>query len=83
MSYKSKFSLIAMAAPLILTAQISVIGVSTTTTQMILQYVSPVEGACSLMVADMNRSITMTSAVQAGGQVTLQTFAPHGRLLAP
>ena len=75
-----KFSLLAMAAPLVLAAQITVTGVSTTTTQAILQYISPVETACSVRVADMDRAIEIASGMQANGQVTIQTNAPHGLL---
>jgi hypothetical protein len=68
------------AAPLALFAQINVTGVSTTVTQAILQYTSPIESACSLKVADMDRSIAIASATQSAGQVTVQTNAPHGLL---
>jgi hypothetical protein len=80
MAFATKFSMIGMAAPLVLYAQINVTGVSTTTTQAILQYISPVSGACSLQVADMQRAIAITSGGQASGQVTIQTAAPHGLL---
>jgi hypothetical protein len=68
------------AAPLALFAQINVTGVSTTVTQAILQYTSPVQAACSLKVADMDRSVSMASATQSSGQVTVQTNSPHGLL---
>jgi hypothetical protein len=68
------------AAPLALFAQINVTGVSTTATQAILQYTSPIQAACSLKVADMDRSLVMASATQSAGQVTVQTNAPHGLL---
>src|SRR5580658_3497900 len=68
------------AAPLALFAQINVTGVSTTETQAILQYTSPIQAACSLKVADMDRSLAMASATQSAGQVTVQTNAPHGLL---
>src|ERR1700685_2309188 len=67
-------------APLALFAQINVTSVSATTTQAILQYTSPIQGACSLKVADMDRALTMASATQSAGQVTVQTNAPHGLL---
>jgi hypothetical protein len=75
-----KVGLIVMAAPLVLAAQIDVAGVSTSTTQAILQYTSPVESACSLKVADMVRAITIVSGAQTSGQVTIRTSAPHGLL---
>ena len=80
MAFAFKFSLIGAAAPLVLCAQINVTGVSTTTTQAVLQYISPVPAPCSLQVADMNRSIAIMSGTQAGGQVTILTNAPHGLL---
>ena len=52
--------------------------VSTTATQAILQYSSPLDQACSLKVADMNRRIAVTTAVSAGGVVSITTRAPHG-----
>src|SRR5271157_3834184 len=54
-----------VAIPLIAVAQITVTGVSTTATQAILQYSSPVQQACSLKVADMNRLISIASGVSA------------------
>lgn len=71
---------VAFAASGQLPAQIAVAGVTTSATQAIIQYTAPVAQACSMQVADMNRSISITSAVQAGGQVTVQTAAPHGLL---
>jgi hypothetical protein len=68
------------AAPLALLAQIDVTGVSTTATQAILQYTAPIQAACSLKVADMDRSLAMASATQSAGQVTVQTNSPHGLL---
>ena len=68
------------AAPLALLAQINVTGVSTTATQAVLQYTSPVQAACSLKVADMDRSLAMASATQSAGQVTVLTNSPHGLL---
>src|SRR5580700_10298500 len=68
------------AAPMALFAQINVTGVSTTATQAILQYTSPIQGACSLKVADMARALAVASATQSAGQVTVQTNAPHGLL---
>src|ERR1700735_4932235 len=66
------------AAPLALFSQINVTGVSTTATQAILQYTSPIQAACSLKVADMDRAVEMASATQSTGQVTVLTNAPHG-----
>jgi len=80
MASASKYISILAAAPLALVAQINVTGVSTTATQAILQYTSPIQSACSLKVADMDRSLAMASATQSGGQVTVQTNAPHGLL---
>ena len=54
------------------------ISVSTTATQAILQYSSPVDQACSLKAADMNRLIAVTNGTQAGGVATITTRAPHG-----
>src|ERR1700735_2150210 len=68
------------AAPLALLAQIDVTGVSTTTTQAVLQYTSPIQAACSLKVADMDRSLSIASATQSAGQVTVLTNSPHGLL---
>jgi hypothetical protein len=65
-------------APFISSAQISISAISPTATQAILTYISPVSQSCSLKVADMNRPLTLTSAIQAGGQVTVSTAAPHG-----
>jgi hypothetical protein len=81
----------ALAVPTIAAAQITVAGVSTTATQAILQYDSPVQQACNLEVADMNRSISIASGVSAapkrgvGGSmstatITITTAAPHGLL---
>jgi hypothetical protein len=64
-----------------LMGQIDVTGVTTSPTQAIVQYTSPIEQACSIQVADMNRAITITSATQSSGQVTAQTAAPHGLLV--
>src|SRR5580692_1437369 len=75
-----KYISILAAAPLALIAQINVTGVSTTATQAILQYTSPVQAACSLKVADMDRSLSIASATQSAGQVTVQTNSPHGLL---
>ena len=61
-------------------AQIAVIGVTTSPTQAIIQYTSPVDQVCTIQVADMNRAVTITSASQANGQVTAQTATPHGLL---
>jgi hypothetical protein len=58
--------------------QISDISVSTTATQAILQYASPVSQACSLKAADMNRSIVVTGGSQGAGVVTITTRSPHG-----
>jgi hypothetical protein len=69
------------AAPLALFAQINVTGTSVTATQAILQYTAPIQGACSLRVADMDRSLAMASATQSAGQVTVQTNSPHGLLI--
>ena len=80
MVFAFKFISILAAAPLALFAQINVTGVSTTATQAILQYTSPIQAACSLKVADMDRSLTMVSATQSAGQVTVQTTSPHGLL---
>ncbi len=80
MVFTLRFSLMALTPPLILAAQIGVTGASTTTTQAILQYTSPVESACSLKVADMDRGIALVSGAQAAGQVTMQTSVPHGLL---
>jgi hypothetical protein len=52
--------------------------VSTTATQAILQYSSPVAQACSLKAADMNRGIVVTGGSKTGGVVTIATRAPHG-----
>ena len=71
---------VAVTTVLALHAQIAITGVATTATQAILQYTSPVAGACSVQVADMNRAIAITSGTQAAGLVTLQTKAPHGLL---
>lgn len=59
-------------------AQIAISSVTTTATQAVLQYTSPVQQACSVQVADMNRSITVGSVAQSNGSVTIQTLAPHG-----
>src|SRR5579871_4849761 len=61
-----------------LSAQIAIEGVTVSATQAILQYTSPVPDPCSLQVADMNRAISITSAAQSNGLVTVQTAAPHG-----
>src|SRR5215475_5235318 len=61
-------------------AQIAIGSVTVSATQAILQYTSPVPDACSLQVADMNRSISITSVAQSNGLVTVQTAAPHGLL---
>ena len=58
--------------------QISDISASTTATQAILQYTSPVPQACSLKAADMNRYIVVTGGSQGGGVVTITTRSPHG-----
>jgi hypothetical protein len=63
-----------------LSAQIAIENVTVSATQAILQYTSPVSSACSLRVADMNRSISITSVAQSNGLVTVQTAAPHGLL---
>jgi hypothetical protein len=70
----------ALAIPSIAAAQITVTGVSTTATQAILQYDSPVQQACSVKVADMNRAISIVSGAQSSGTVTITTKAPHGLL---
>ena len=59
-------------------AQVSNIAVSTTTTQAILQYSSPVDEACTLRVADMNRLLAIVSGVYSNGIVTITTSGPHG-----
>jgi hypothetical protein len=61
-------------------AQITVSDVSTTQTQAILRYVAPSAAACTLQVADMNRSVSIASGSQAGGVVTITTPGPHGLL---
>ena len=58
--------------------QISDISASTTATQAILQYASPVDQACSLKAADMNRRLTVTAGSQGGGAATITTRSPHG-----
>jgi hypothetical protein len=70
----------ALAIPTIAVAQITVTGVETTATQAILRYDSPVQQACSVKVADMNRAIAIASGAQSGGMVTITTRAPHGLL---
>ena len=70
----------ALTIPMIAAAQITVVGVSTTATQAILQYNSPLHQACSVKVADMNRGIAIASGAQSGGVVTITTRAPHGLL---
>ena len=70
----------ALAIPTIAAAQIVVTGVSTTAMQAILQYDSPVQQACSVKVADMNRAISALSGRQSSGTVTITTKAPHGLL---
>jgi hypothetical protein len=70
----------ALAIPAGAAAQITVSGVSTTATQAILQYDSPVEQACSVKVADMNRAVSIVSGTGSGGTVTITTKAPHGLL---
>jgi hypothetical protein len=70
----------ALVIPMIAAAQIAMTGVSTTATQAILQYDSPVQQACGVKVADMNRAISIVSGTQSGGTVTITTRAPHGLL---
>ncbi len=69
---------IALSLSAQLPGQISITSVTTSPTQAIIQYTSPIAAACSMQVADMNRAIAIASGVQAGGQVTIQTNAPHG-----
>jgi hypothetical protein len=57
------------------------ISVSTTATQAILQYASPLEPACTLKVADLNRRIAVADGRQSSGLATITTRSPHG--LAP
>lgn len=71
---------IAAGASLSLAAQIAVSSVNTSATQAVIQFTSPVNQACSIQVADMNRAITIASVVQANGIVTVQTSSPHGLL---
>ena len=59
-------------------SQISGLSVSTTATQAILRYSSPVDQACSLKTADMNRRITIANGTQSGGVVSITTPSPHG-----
>jgi hypothetical protein len=42
------------------------------------EYTSPLAIPCTVQVADMNRAITITSAMQWNDHVTAQTAAPHG-----
>lgn len=70
--------LVSMLSAVSLAAQIAVLNVTTTATQAIVQYTSPVEQACTMQVADMNRATTIASASQSNNQVTAQTAAPHG-----
>ncbi len=60
--------------------QIAITSVTTSATQAIIEYSSAVPASCSMQVADMNRAISIASGAQAGGQVTIQTNAPHGLL---
>ncbi len=68
----------AVAFPALLPGQVAITSITASSTQAVLQYVSPF--ACSVQAADMNRAISIVSAAQSGGQVTVQTKAPHGLL---
>ncbi len=63
-----------------LSGQIAVSSVTTSSTQAILQFTSPISKPCSIQVADMSRSVTIVSGSQTSGRVTIQTAAPHGLL---
>lgn len=54
------------------------ISATTTATEAILHYVSAVDDACGIKVADMNRRITIVAGSQSGGVATITTQAPHG-----
>ncbi len=65
--------------PLLLQGQINLSSVSTTVTQAVISYSSPVGQACSLKVADLNRQISIVSAA-GSNTITVVTEAPHGLL---
>ena len=80
---------LAIVTPFIVTAalwgqispgQISITSITTSPTQAVIAYTSPVAGACTFRIADMNRGITITTATQTTGTVTLETAEPHGLL---
>ena len=74
---KHLLPLLLLCAPAWATISVSL---DTSANQAILNYTSPISGACSLQVADMNRGITIASGSQTGGTVTITTGAPHGLL---
>lgn len=61
-------------------AQLGGVSVTPSVNQAVLQYVSPSSAACSIQVADMNRTITVTSVAQVSTTVTMQTSGLHGLL---
>jgi hypothetical protein len=56
--------------------QTAITSITTSPTQAIINYTSTVP--CSIQVADMNRAISIAAATGNGGQVVVQTRAPHG-----
>src|SRR3984957_7219696 len=66
--------------PLVVQGQISLSSVTSTSTQAIITYTSPVNQPCTLQVADLNRQISILSAT-GGPTVTVTTEAPHGLML--
>jgi hypothetical protein len=77
---KARLACLIAGIPFLAAGQISNLSVSTTATQAILRYTSPVSTGCLLKVADMDRRIRVASATQSTGRVTVTTVAPHGLL---
>jgi hypothetical protein len=65
--------------PILAQGQINFESISTTPTQAVLTYSSPVNQPCSLQVADLGRQISIVSAAGAGS-ITVATLNPHGLL---
>jgi hypothetical protein len=63
-----------------MSGQIAISSITTSDTQAMIQYASPVAAPCRFQVADMNRAISIVAISQGTGQVTMTTVAPHGLL---
>jgi len=61
-------------------SQVSGLSISTTATQAIVRYSSPIGQTCSMKAADMNRQITITGGVLSAGVATITTLSAHGLL---